>query len=379
MDLIVSKQPSILHICLSSGAGGLEAYPAKVGKEFLSLGYKVYGLCVSDSWVEGAMRESGFETFSVDSKKSLLLSKIPSLLKWLKENNVEIIHCHKSGDILVAAILDSIKSFKVYFTEHMGAKRPKKSLFHRWAYSHVDQVLSISNETYQRNLKALPVIPEKIAKLWLGTYIPNQVELESHDPVKVRQELGLNKDSYIVGCLGRICQGKGQMELLEAVALMRKQRSNVELLIIGGLTNNLGSEEEFVTKLKKRVKELGLKSAVHFTGYRKDVLHVLSAADAVCLPYYNEAFGLTAIEAMSAQKPIVAANTGALPEVLSDTAILCDPRSPEAIANSIDQFYEKPKLAETVSKQAYQRAEKKFSLKEHISKLEIHYCRSYSH
>lgn len=188
---MVSKQPSILHICLSLGAGGLEAYPAKVGKEFLSLGYKVYGLCLSDSWVEGAMKESGFETFSVDSKKSLLLSKIPSLLKWLKENNVEIIHCHRSGDILVAAILDSIKSFKVYFTEHMGAKRPKKSLFHRWAYSHVDQVLSISNETYQRNLKALPVVPEKIAKLWLGTYIPNQVELASHDPDKVRQELGL--------------------------------------------------------------------------------------------------------------------------------------------------------------------------------------------
>ncbi|MCL9780353.1 glycosyltransferase family 4 protein [Vibrio sp. S4M6] len=375
----MSKQPSILHICLSKGAGGLEAYPAKVGKEFLSLGYKVYGLCLSDSWVEGAMEESGLETFSVSSKKSLLLTKIPSLLIWLKEKNVEIIHCHKSGDILIAAILDSLKSFKIYFTEHMGAKRPKKSLFHRWSYSHVDQVLSISNETYQRNLKALPIVPEKIEKLWLGTYIPNPQELASHNPEKVRDELGINKTSYVVGCLGRICQGKGQMELLEAIAVMRKQRSDVELLIIGGLTKDLGSEEEFVSRLKKRVEELGLQNVVHFTGYRKDVLNVLSAADSVCLPYYNEAFGLTAIEAMSAQKPIVAANTGALPEVLSDAALLCNPLEPKEIADSIAKFYERPALAKTVSSKAYQRAEKKFSLKEHIAKLEIHYCRSYSH
>lgn len=48
---------------------------------------------------------------------------------------------------------------------------------------------------------------------------------------------------------------------------------------------------------------------------------MLSLMDIVCIPSYNEAFGLTVIKAMAAGNAIIGANTGAIPEVLGDAGL----------------------------------------------------------
>ena len=55
-------------------------------------------------------------------------------------------------------------------------------------------------------------------------------------------------------------------------------------------------------------------------------------AECLALPSLHEGFGLPALEAMAAGTPVVAANTGALPEITGGAAILVDPLSPESIA-----------------------------------------------
>ena len=53
------------------------------------------------------------------------------LLRWMKQSGIQIVHCHKSSDSLLAALLGTISSFRLIFTEHMGSKRPKKDPLHR--------------------------------------------------------------------------------------------------------------------------------------------------------------------------------------------------------------------------------------------------------
>lgn len=108
-----------------------------------------------------------------------------------------------------------------FFTEHMGVTRSKKDLYHRWSYSHLQRVFSISGETYHRNLKALPLDKSKITKLWLGTDIPSQHLYKQHEIDSIKIELGLPLDSLIIGNIGRICEGKGQHNLLEAFSLIQ--------------------------------------------------------------------------------------------------------------------------------------------------------------
>ncbi|MCG9683920.1 glycosyltransferase family 4 protein [Vibrio sp. Isolate23] len=369
-------KPAILHICLSQGWGGLEMYPIRTGKQFSERGYSVYGLCVSGTQVAQGMRDAGIETFEIRSKGKLIFSELFKLNKWLEQKDVSIIHCHKSGDILISALLNLMSKRKAFFTEHMGVTRPKKDLYHKWVYSHLNQVFSISDETYQRNIKSLPVIKEKISRLWLGTDIP-LAPIEDQKAINlIKDELSMPQQSVIIGNVGRVCPGKGQMELLEAFALLHKKYPTLQLLLVGGLDVTDGSDNDFVKQLKARIAELNLTDRVHLTGFRKDTERMLAAMDIVCLPNHNEAFGLTAIEAMAAKKPIVAANTGALPEILISTALQTDPLDPQKIANNIEHYLIDNELMNKNSNLAYQRVQSEFSMNAHIEKLAKHYHHS---
>ncbi|WP_076589014.1 glycosyltransferase family 4 protein [Vibrio ostreicida] len=366
-------KPVILHICLSKGWGGLEMYPIRIGKELLSRDYKVYGLCFSGTPVSEGMANAGIETFRITSKRSLIFKQLFKLDKWLHNRNVDTIHSHKSGDILVSALLNILTKRNVFFTEHMGVTRPKKDPYHKWAYRHIERIFSISNETYQRNLKALPIDPNKISQLWLGTDISNSPIDSKEEISAIKKELGIELDSTLIGNVGRICYGKGQRELVEAFALIANKYPNITLLLVGGLHVFEGSDRCFVESLKDRISALGLNERVIFTGFRNDTERLLAVMDIVCLPNHNEAFGLTAIEAMAAKKAIVGANTGALPEILEPVALLCDPMSPIDIASKIEYYLLNFEVLNNNAKLAHQRALKEFSMVSHISRLTLYY------
>lgn len=160
---------------------------------------------------------------------------------------------------------------------------------------------SISDETFKRNLNALPVPENRITRLWLGTDISAQPIDNQNQIAPIKSELGLPSDSIVIGNLGRVCSGKGQMELLEAFSLLRDKYSRLHLLLVGGLDASEGSDKKFVDELKDKIDNLGLTKRVHFAGFRTDTSRMLAAMDVVCLPNHNEAFGLTAIEAMAAK------------------------------------------------------------------------------
>ncbi|NOJ23978.1 glycosyltransferase family 4 protein [Vibrio coralliilyticus] len=348
-------------------------YPIRTGKEFLDRGYRVYGLCISDTQVAQGMQSSGIEVFEVSSKGQLITSQLLQLNQWLKQRSVEIIHCHKSGDIIVSALLSLLTRRKTFFTEHMGVTRSKKDPYHKWVYSHVDQIFSISDETYKRNLKALPIPENKIARLWLGTDIPEQPIDNQNQIATIKFELGLPSDSILIGNLGRICSGKGQMELLEAFNLLKDKYPKLHLLLVGGLDASEGSDNAFVSELKSRIDNLDLTQRVQLTGFREDTTRMLAIMDIVCLPNHNEAFGLTAIEAMAAKKAVVGANTGALPEILEPVALLCDPLNPNKIAHSIEKYLQDPALKKHNEKLSFARANGEFSMISHITKLSKYY------
>ncbi|WP_375752239.1 glycosyltransferase family 4 protein [Vibrio sp. HN007] len=361
---------AILHICLSTGWGGLEMYPIRVGKEFIQRGYKVYGLCVSGTQVAEGMEKVGIETFQVKSKKNLIAFQIIKLNQWLKKNNIDVVHCHKSGDILVSALLSLLKKRQTLFTEHMGVTRPKKDIYHKLVYSHIEQVLSISNETLKRNLNALPVSNKKIARLWLGTDIPEAPIKSNSQLIQTKTKLGIPESSLVVGTVGRICSGKGQLELIKAFELVAKSFPSTHLLVVGGLDIAEGSDNSYVELVKSKVSSSLFSDRIHLAGFQKDTQAMYSIMDVVSLPYHNEAFGLTAIEAMAAKKAIVGANTGALPEILDGVSLLCSPNDPKAIAKKLETYLNNASLRHENAKKAYLRAKKHFSMEKHINSLE---------
>ncbi len=358
----------VLHICLSSGWGGLEMYPIRIGAEQRLNGWKVLGICIKGSPVAKGMRKQGFEVLEFSSKKYALLS-IFSINRWLNSQKATHIHCHKSGDLLLAALLDAVAPRRVFFTEHMGGKSSKRDIYHRWIYQHVERVFSISDFTRALNVKNLPIAAEQVTRLWLGTK-ENAPILEHSEIGKIRMELGIPVDAKVIGMLGRIDTGKGQAQLLDAFQLLVQQgNDDACLLIVGGLTAQQGSDESFVVDLKQKVSKYGLGEKVFFSGFRTDTPQMLAAMDIVCLLSKEEAFGLTVIEAMMAQKTVVGANSGAIPEILVDDELLVVYDDSQAISDKLINLLENGRLPE-ISHSMRQRALKHFSLNGHVANLE---------
>ena len=68
-------------------------------------------------------------------------------------------------------------------------------------------------------------------------------------------------------------------------------------------------------------------------GDRNAILH---GAAALAYPSLDEGFGYSALEAMAAGVPVVAADAGSLPEVCGDAALLVNPRNPSAMADALE-------------------------------------------
>jgi glycosyltransferase involved in cell wall biosynthesis len=145
----------------------------------------------------------------------------------------------------------------------------------------------------------------------------------SFRPVGPRYQVGAPYLLYV----GNRKPHKNLGRLLEAFALLRR-RVPVKLLLSG-------VADEGIVEASKR---LGMAGDVLFSGeIREDELPAYyRGAEALVLPSVYEGFGLTALEAMACGTPVVAANAGALPEVVGDAALLVDPWQPESIAEGME-------------------------------------------
>jgi len=83
---------------------------------------------------------------------------------------------------------------------------------------------------------------------------------------------------------------------------------------------------------------------------------LMAGAAACCLPSHFEAFGLTALEAMACGAPVVAARRGALPEVVGDAGVLCEP-TPADLASALESVLTDPGRSAELAEVARRRAE----------------------
>ncbi|MGJ8525859.1 D-inositol-3-phosphate glycosyltransferase [Halomonadaceae bacterium LMG 33818] len=360
----------VLQVCLSRGWGGLEMYPVRIAPALEARGWRVFGLSLEGSRVSAAFAECCEDNLVFKSVNTALIHVL-SIRKWIRKHNIGIVHCHKSSDLRLAAVLKILMpSLRLIFTEHMGVSKPKHDLYHRWAYSKVDKVLSISRETLARNRKALPVSESQLSLLYQGLDLSKYpARLPEAQRAQLRQALGISHEQVAVAVAARITPGKGQMTLIKAIAALPKP-SPVVGILLGGLHASDGSNEAYVQQLKQTIENEQLTEQVIMPGYQADLPEWLAAMDIVCVPSRNEAFGLAAIEAMAAGRPVIGSDSGALPEILQGVGKLVAPDDPTGWSKAIQQWVEHPDEASQLGRRGRQRVEEMFTLEKHLEGLE---------
>lgn len=164
--------------------------------------------------------------------------------------------------------------------------------------------------------------------------------------------LGLPEGSVAVGFVGRLVVEKGLPELAAAWRRVAPDRPHLHLVIAG-----VGKYEEEFRRL------LGDAPRVHWLGFRRDVAAVMKALDLVVVPSWREPFGIVALEAMAAGRPVLATRAGGLAEVVADgeTGRLVPPRDAEALATALDELASDPELGRRLGRAGRERVRERFS------------------
>ena len=185
-----------------------------------------------------------------------------------------------------------------------------------------------------------------------------------------RKAVGLCEDDFVIIYSGRINPDKGIMELTEAISRM-KNYHNIKLLVIGSsFFGNVTIEDDFTKELRKKTEHI--KDKIKFTGYipYKDVPAYLKLADIAVVPsIWEEAFGLTVLEAMAAGLPLITTRSGGIPEICENAACIVERENiVENLTKAILNFYMNPEIGTKISDLSIRRAQQ-FSKEQYAEKI----------
>ncbi len=170
--------------------------------------------------------------------------------------------------------------------------------------------------------------------------VVHNATLHAHAPATPREERGISEP--VVLFLGRVTQQKGPEYFLEAAARVAVVDPTVQFVVAG--------TGDMLPGMIERAAELSLAQRVHFTGFLQgdDVLRMYQQADVYVMPSVSEPFGISPLEAMASDVPVIVSRQSGVREVLP-SALQVDFWDTEDLANKILSVLHRPALRDALT------------------------------
>jgi glycosyltransferase involved in cell wall biosynthesis len=343
---------NLLYILFSRGFGGLERYAIGKALAMANRGHDVYFIRRSGTEVAKRLKELNFPGEEWNPLKYIDLPAMLKIRSLIKRRGIEIVHAHHSADLgLISPALWKMSGIDLVYSNYMQVPKPKLDLYNRLEYGRIYRVVVGSESMRENSINNLPVPPEKIVT------IPYGIDMKKFDPDKtptgaLREQYGIDKESPIIGIIGRLDPLKGQMEMIGAMSSILMKYPKAILALTGDETPEF--KGKYKQLLEDKIEVLGLTSNIIFTGQTEDTASILADLDVYVLATHSETFSLGCLEAMAMRRPVVGTNSGGTPDMLDHgkCGLLAEPKSAESLAQKTMEFLSDRSLCDRLSEKA---------------------------
>jgi glycosyltransferase involved in cell wall biosynthesis len=298
----------------------------------------------------------GFEARLLDVSRTYRIDGAARLARLLRGADVVHTHTHLAARVLArlagtsarAAIVDHLhieNHFRPQRLPAVGLRALDNATARLSA-----RLLAVSNDT-RRAFEAQGYPVDRIET------VPNGIDLPVGDASNgLRAELGVPPEAPLAGEIARLCEVKGQRELIQAAARV----PDLHVVLAG---EDLEAGGAYRESLVAEAERAGVADRVSFAGFRP-AESVLGALDVFVLPSWIEGMPITVLEAMAHRKPVVATPVGGTPELVVDgeTGLLVPPRDPEALAEALRSLVADPERARRLGEAGYARVAERFTV-----------------
>jgi len=242
-----------------------------------------------------------------------------------KTDNFDLIHAHDWLTYPAGVAAQKMSGKKlvihVHATEYDRSGENVNTVvfeIEKYGMHNADKIIAVSELTRQTVINKYSIAPEKV------TVVHNAVVPIETSVDKFKK----NIDEKIVTFLGRITFQKGPEYFVEAAYKVLQKTDNVRFVMAGS--------GDLFYRMIRRAAELKIADKFHFTDFLKgeDVEHMFAISDVYVMPSVSEPFGISPLEAMRSNVPVIISKQSGVAEILHH-AIKVDFWDIDAIADSI--------------------------------------------
>lgn len=336
---------SVLQVTPELNAGGVERTTIEMA-EAISRAGGLALVATAGGRLEPDLEAAGGKLIKIpaDTKNPLTaLANVWRLMRIAKKHKVQIIHARSRApawSALIAARLSGIP-FVTTFHGIYNARTPLKR-FYNSVMARGDVVIANSEYTREHILEFYDTKREDIVS------IPRGVDLDVFDSARVTadeakaQRAEWNVASNDARCViivpARLTRWKGQLVLIEAIAMIEKRRPGALKVIVAG---DAQGRTGYVEEINAAIEKAQLRDVVAVVGHLRHMNLAFAASDLAVFPVTEpEAFGRGAVEAQAMGVPVIASNLGGFTETVieGETGFLAPPGAAQALAGAIERM-----------------------------------------
>ncbi len=252
----------------------------------------------------------------------------PFLLNVKKLKPFDLVHVHE-GRSIYFALAANLLFQKSYLVTRRVLNKPREKWLTKLAYKKAAQITSISQkiDTVMRDFSTnqhYKIIPD----------IARQLESNSQKIANLKAQF---TGKFVVGHVGALDDAIKNQSLILKTANQLRENENIVFILLG-----IGNDED---KLKHLASELNLTNVV-FEGFKENIGDYFALFDVFIYPSKEEGLGSAILEAFYLKKPVIAANIGGIPDILSNNeyGLLINPFDDHELRDAILKLYQDESL-----------------------------------
>lgn len=281
------------------------------------------------------------------------LKAFKELIKIQNENNYDIVHVHTPIAAIYGRLLKvKFPNLKTVYTAHgfhfyKGAPKINWIIYYtieRFMARYTDVILTMNEEDYLNSKKF------KIK----NTYKINGVGLDLNhysdlaiDRSKIRRELGLKDDDFVVIMIAEFNKNKNHKQMIDAVEILKKRNIDVKVLCL--------DDGVLFDEISEYINSKGLNENLKLLGFRKNVNEIICASDVGILMSYREGLPRNIMEIMACKKPVIGTDIRGIRDLIKDevNGFLVKVGDVEDTTNKLEKLYISKKLIYDMGNNAF--------------------------
>lgn len=292
--------------------------------------------------------------------KLAYLKFLKPLKKAIQSFQPDVLHAHYATSYGLIGALSKFKPFVISAWGTDVMKFPQKNAINRFILKYnlkSANVICATSNTIKDYLTPITSKPVKV--------IPFGVNFSEFYKKEVNRQYA--KPTFVFGCIKSLESIYNIDITIKAFANLKLKypEKPMKLMVVGQ-----GSECE---NLKKLVSELNIQNEVLFTGRIPfhEVPNYFNQIDVLINISNYESFGVSVIEAMACEKPVIATNTGGLKEIIENNhyGSLVEVGNVEQTVTAMELYLLNPSLTEQVGKAAYEKVKQKYNWEDNLTEM----------